>query len=121
MTPAPNQGHPPEIPFKPGIGPPPGMGPPPGFPELPPEVLKHPMFPKFIQFFKNQTLVVNEIPKVEEIMSMLKMFHKGLEISFENVSIKVPPGRKDACNARLRCRELPATRTVIDSVSGRFP
>jgi ABC-type multidrug transport system ATPase subunit len=52
---------------------------------------------------------------------MLKMFHKGLEITWNNVSIKVPPSRKDVFKAKIRCKEVPPTRTVIDSVSGRFP
>jgi ABC-type transport system involved in cytochrome bd biosynthesis fused ATPase/permease subunit len=80
----------------------------------------NPNMMKAKSFFDNQTLQLDP-PTKDDFLSMAKMFHPGLDITFDKVSIDVLPAKQEIFKAKILRKEPPKSKQVVHDVSGRFP
>jgi ABC-type multidrug transport system fused ATPase/permease subunit len=91
-----------------------------GFPELSIDQIKDPFYQLAVTIYARKELI-KTVPTMDDLKTTVSMIYKGVELSWRNVTITVPPSRKDKFLAKLKKKEPPQPKVILDDLSGRVP
>jgi hypothetical protein len=60
-------------------------------------------------------------PTLDDLKTTAEMFEAGVELNWSNVSVTVPPTRREKFFAKLRGKVPEEPKVVLDNLSGRVP